>query len=63
MRMRRRVMVLHAILLGIVAVVPTAWDDQGSFYAPVWTFGDGPRDLAILKATVEDPMPINPADQ
>lgn len=37
------------------------WDDQGSFYAPVWTHGDGVQDLAILKATVEDPKPINRA--
>jgi len=34
------------------------WDDMGSFYAPVWTFEKTPPDLAILKATVEDPMPL-----
>ncbi|MBX2851248.1 MAG: hypothetical protein KTR15_05840 [Phycisphaeraceae bacterium] len=34
------------------------WDDRGSFYAPVWTFGDGEPDLAILKATVEEPEPL-----
>ncbi|MEO0477583.1 MAG: hypothetical protein AAF085_16690, partial [Planctomycetota bacterium] len=35
------------------------WDDQGSFYAPVWTLREGePEKLAILKATVEDPMPF-----
>jgi sugar lactone lactonase YvrE len=34
------------------------WDDQGSFYAPVWTMEADVPDLAILKATVEDPMPV-----
>jgi sugar lactone lactonase YvrE len=31
------------------------WDDNGSFYAPVWTHSDEVQDLAILKATVEEP--------
>lgn len=34
------------------------WDDGGSFYAPVWTYGDGEADLAILKATVEEPKKV-----
>ena len=34
------------------------WDDQGSFYAPVWTHGGDGSDLAILKAAVEEPKPV-----
>ena len=37
------------------------WDDNGGFYAPVWTHGDGASGLAILKATVEDARPIGKA--
>lgn len=35
------------------------WDDRGSFYAPVWTFGKEVKDLAIIKATVEEPRRVD----
>ncbi|MCH6257216.1 hypothetical protein MLD52_11710 [Puniceicoccaceae bacterium K14] len=33
------------------------WDDEGSFYSPVWTHSPEKIDLAILKAKVEKPHP------
>lgn len=32
------------------------WDRRGSFYAPVWTSGSAPLDLAILKVSVESEL-------
>jgi hypothetical protein len=31
------------------------WDDDGHFYAPVWTFLGSPPDTALLKVKVEIP--------
>ena len=33
------------------------WDDDGYFYAPVWSFGSSPPDPALLKVKVEVPEP------
>ena len=33
------------------------WDEEGNFYAPVWTFGATPPDIGLLKVNVEVPEP------
>jgi hypothetical protein len=33
------------------------WDEEGRFYAPVWTFEADPPDVALLRADVEVPEP------